>query len=166
MAVLPLSSRHDPVLRRKAKKVSAIDKSIQRLIDDMIDTMRAAPGVGLAAPQIGISLRIAVIGIPDEDVIVLINPEIIKRGGERLLAEGCLSVPGYYGEIVRSNWVKVKALDRHGKEFRLKGEELLAQALEHETDHLNGILYIDHLDDPSKLQKVSMQKEQEDREGL
>jgi peptide deformylase len=166
MAVLALSSRHDPVLRRKAKKVSVIDESTQRLIDDMVDTMKAVPGVGLAAPQVGISLKIAVVGIPDEDVIVLINPEIIKKGGERVVAEGCLSVPGYYGEIVRSKWVKVKALNRHSKEFRVKGEDLLAQALEHEIDHLKGILYIDHLDDPSKLQKVPPQKEHGNSEGL
>jgi len=166
MAVLALSSRYDPVLRRKAKKVSLIDESIQRLIDDMIDTMKAAPGVGLAAPQVGISLRIAVIGIPDEEIVVLINPEIVKKSGERLVAEGCLSIPGYYAEIVRSTWVKVKALDRHGKEFRIKGENLLAQALEHETDHLKGVLYIDHLDDPSKLQKVPLPKEQGETEGL
>jgi peptide deformylase len=166
MAVLALSSRYDPVLRRKAKKVTVIDESIQRLIDDMVDTMKAAPGVGLAAPQVGVSLKIAVIGIPDEDVIVMINPEIIKKGGERVVAEGCLSIPGYYAEIVRSKWVKRKALDRHGKEFHVKGEDLLAQALEHEIDHLKGILYIDHLDDLSKLQKVTLQKEQGDPEGL
>jgi peptide deformylase len=154
MAVLTLCSRHDPVLKRKAKKVTNIDGSIQRLIDDMIDTMKAASGVGLAAPQVGVSLRIALIEIPDEDVIVLINPEIVKRGGERLLSEACLSVPGYYGEIKRSVWVKVKAQNRYGKEIRLKGEELLAQALEHEIDHLNGTLYIDHIESPDKLYKV------------
>lgn len=164
MTVLNLCSRHDPVLRRKAKKVTSFDRSIQRLIDDMIDTMRAVSGVGLAAPQVGISLRIAVIEIPDEDVIVLINPEIVKKGGERLLTEACLSVPGYYGEIERSAWVKVKAQDRHGKSIRLKGEELLAQALEHEIDHLNGTLYVDHLESPEKLQKVT--SEEKSQEGL
>ena len=153
------------MLKRKAKRVSRLDDSIQRLIDDMIDTMKAASGVGLAAPQVGVSLRIAVVGIPDEDIIVLVNPEIIKKGGERPLTEACLSVPGYYGEITRSNWVKVKALNRHGKEFRLKGEGLLAQALEHELDHLNGVLYVDHLEDLSKLQKV-VDQNKEDREGL
>jgi peptide deformylase len=160
MAVLALCSKHDPVLRRKAKRVSKIDGSIQRIIDDMIDTMKATSGVGLAAPQVGISLRIAVIGIPDKDIIVLINPEIVKKGGERLLTEACLSVPGYYGEITRSLWVKVKAFDRNGVEFRIKGEDLLAQALEHEIDHLNGILYVAHLVDPSKLQQVPASKEQ------
>ena len=165
MAVLPLCSRHDPALRRKAKKVPRIDDSIQRLIDDMIDTMRAASGVGLAAPQIGVSLRIAVIEVPGEDVIVLINPEIVKLGGERLLTEACLSVPGYYGEITRSEWVKVKALDRNGREFRVKGEGLLAQALEHEMDHLKGTLYVDHLESTEKLQKAAPPREPESTEG-
>jgi len=161
MAVLPLCSRHDPVLRKKAKKVTKIDRSILQLIDDMIDTMKAVSGVGLAAPQIGESLKIAVIQPPEQEVIVLINPEVIKRGGERELTEACLSVPGYYGEIKRSMWVKVKAQDRKGKEFRLRGEGLLAQALEHEIDHLNGKLYIDHLESPEKLQKVMPQQEKE-----
>lgn len=166
MAVLPFCSRHDPVLRRKAKKVPKIDGSIQRLIDDMVDTMRVTSGVGLAAPQIGISLRIAVIEMTGEAVIVLINPEIVKRGGERSLTEACLSVPGYFGEITRSEWVKVKALDRNGKEFRLRGEGLLAQALEHELDHLNGTLYIDHLESPEKLQKVPPPNEPDNKEGI
>jgi peptide deformylase len=164
MAVLTLCSRHDPVLRKKAKKVSNIDGSIQRIIDDMIDTMKAASGVGLAAPQVGISLRLAVIEIPGDDIVVLVNPEIIKRGGERLLSEACLSVPGYCGEIKRAVWVKVKAQDRYGHKIRLKGEELLAQALEHEIDHLNGTLYIDHLESQDKLQKA--QPKEKSQEGL
>lgn len=154
MAVLKICTLPDPVLRQKAKRVTRIDGSIQKLIDDMIDTMHAAPGVGLAAPQIGVSLRIAVIEIPGEEVITLINPEIIKRESERVLEEACLSVPGYQGEIKRSVTVKVKAQDRQGRGFRLKGKELLAQALEHELDHLNGTLYIDHIESPDKLFKI------------
>ncbi len=150
----------DPVLRQKAKKVANIDSSIQKLIDGMIDTMRAVHGVGLAAPQIGMSLRIAVIEIPEGQVITLINPKIIKRQGERVVEEGCLSVPGYYGEIKRSKVVKVKAQDRRGKEIRLEGEELLAQVLEHETDHLNGIVYVDHIESQDKLWKVTPQGNQ------
>lgn len=160
MAVLRIRTLPDPVLRRKAKRVANIDGSIQKLIDDMIDTMRAVHGVGLAAPQIGMSLRIAVIEIPEGQVITLINPEIGKRQGERVVREACLSVPGYYGEIKRSEVVKVKAQDREGKQFRLKGEELLAQALEHETDHLNGILYVDHIESHDKLWKVTPQGNQ------
>ena len=157
MAVLEIRTLPDPVLRQKAKRVNKIDGSVQKLIDDMIDTLRAASAVGLAAPQIGVSLRIAVIKIPEEEVITLINPEVIKRQGERVVQEACLSVPGYQGEIKRAATVKVKAQDRQGREIRLKGEELLAQALEHETDHLNGTLYIDHIESPDKLQKLTQQ---------
>jgi peptide deformylase len=160
MTILRMRTLPDLVLRQKAKRVATIDGSIQKLIDDMIETMRAVHGVGLAAPQIGMSLRIAVIEIPEKEVITLINPEIVKRQGERVVREACLSVPDYYGEIKRSEVVKVKAQDRQGKEFRLKGEELLAQALEHETDHLNGILYVDHIEGPDKLWKETPQGNQ------
>ena len=151
MAVLQIRTLPDPVLRQKARRVNGLDGSIQKLIDDMLDTMRANSGVGLAAPQVGVPLRIAVIELPGEEAITLINPEVIKRQGERVLVEACLSVPGYHGEIKRSLTVKVKAQDRQGKEIRLKGEELLAQVLEHETDHLNGTLYVDHLESPEEL---------------
>jgi len=157
MAVLKIRTLPDPVLRQKAKRVANIDGSIQKLIDDMIDTMRAASGVGLAAPQIGVPLRLAVIELPGEETITLINPAIIKRQGERMVEEACLSVPGYQGEIKRSVTVKVKAQDRQGREIRLKGEELLAHALEHELDHLNGTLYIDHIESPDKLWKLTQQ---------
>jgi peptide deformylase len=160
MAVLPLRFAPDPVLRRKAKRVSNLDGSVQRLIDDMLETMPAACGAGLAAPQVGISLRIAVIGLPDEEPIVLVNPEIVKRSGERVVEEGCLSIPGYRGEIKRSVSVIVKARDRRGKETRIKGAEFLAQVLEHELDHLNGVLYIDHLESPDKLYKIEPEEEQ------
>jgi len=157
MAVLKIRTLPDPVLRQKAKKVTKIDGSIQKLIDDMIDTIHAASGAGLAAPQIGVPLRVAVIELPGEELITLINPAIIKKQGERIVAEACLSVPGYQGEIKRAVTVKVKAQDRQGKEIRLKGEELLAHALEHELDHLNGILYIDHIESPDKLWKLTQQ---------
>jgi peptide deformylase len=154
MAVLQIRTLPDPVLRQKARRVNKIDDSIQSLIDDMVDTMRANSGVGLAAPQIGVPLRIAVIGLPGEEVVTLINPEIVKREGERVLVEACLSVPGYHGEIKRSRTVKVKAQDRRGKVIRLKGEDLLAQVLEHETDHLDGTLYVDHLESPEELHEI------------
>ena len=147
----------DPVLRRKAKKVTRIDGTVQNLINDMIDTMRANQGVGLAAPQVGVSLRIAVIEIPGEEVIALINPEVVKKEGERDVAEACLSLPGYAGEIKRAETVRVKAQNREGRWFRLKGEGLLAQALEHEIDHLNGVLYSDHVESPDRLQKVALE---------
>lgn len=154
MAVLQIRALPDPALRQRAKRVNTIDASIQKLIDDMIDTLRASSGVGLAAPQIGVPLRIAVIEMPGEEVITLINPVVMKRKGERVLTEGCLSMPGYQGEIKRSLTVKVRAQDRHGKEIRLKGEGLFAQVLEHETDHLNGTLYVDHLEDPAELYRI------------
>ncbi|MEA3441915.1 MAG: peptide deformylase [Chloroflexota bacterium] len=160
MAVLKLRVLPDPVLRRKAKRVTTIDGSIQRLINNMVETMRSASGVGLAAPQVGESLRIAVIEMPGEDVLTLINPEITKREGERVVTEACLSVPGYQGELKRSLKVKVKAQNFQGKKFYVKGEELLAQALEHEIDHLDGTLYIDHIESPDKLQKITTKVEQ------
>jgi peptide deformylase len=150
--VLPIRIAGDPVLRTPAKKVKKIDASIQRLIDDMIVTMHGARGVGLAAPQVGVSLRVVVIETPDEGLLELINPEIVKHSGERLLWEGCLSVPGYQAEINRSRQVTVKALDREGREVRLKAvDTLLAQALEHEIDHTNGVLYIDYLTSADEL---------------
>jgi len=159
MAVLPILKHPDPVLRRKAKRVSHVDESLNRLIDNMIETMYQASGAGLAAPQVGVSLKIAVIGLPDEDVIVLVNPELVKKSGERVVIEGCLSVPGYRGEIKRAEKVTVKALDRNGKAFRIKAEELLAEVLEHEIDQLNGVLYLDHLESTDKLEKIEMDED-------
>ncbi len=131
MAIIPIRVAPDPILRQRAKRVRSIDGSIHKLISDMIETMHSAPGVGLAAPQVGISLRVIVIGIPEQEDIALINPEIVRRRGERLVNEGCLSVPGYVGEIKRAEAVTVKGRDQHGKEIRIKADELRAQALEH-----------------------------------
>ena len=159
MALLNLRTLPDPVLRQKARRVSKMDDSLQKLIDDMIDTMRDANGVGLAANQVGILQRIVVIEIPEEEQVrVLINPEITRREGERVVEEGCLSIPGYRGELTRSLKVRVRALDRDGKPMRFKAEGLLAQALEHETDHINGTLYIDHLESADKLWKQEPQE--------
>jgi peptide deformylase len=159
MTVLPICHLpKDSVLRQKAKKVSRIDGSLQRLIDNMIKTMQWANGVGLAAPQVGVPLRVIVVQMPGEEPIVLINPEIIKRTGEQEVIEGCLSVPGYYGEIKRSAGVTVKGKDRHGKVTRIRAEGLMAEALEHEIDHLDGKLYIDHVEDTAKLHKIEPRK--------
>src|SRR5438270_2889658 len=134
-----------PVLHQKAKKVSQVDRPIQKLIDDMIETMKKAPGVGLAAPQIGVPLRLAVIDV-DDVITVVVNPEVVKTIGEVELDEGCLSVPGFWGRLNRAERVSVKALDRHGKELRIRDAEgLFAQALQHEIDHLDGRLYVDLL---------------------
>ena len=154
MAVRKMRQQPDAVLRRKAKKVPAIDGSIQRLINDMVETMQKEGGVGLAAPQIGVSLQIAVLQMPKEEPFAIINPKIIKRSGEREVAEGCLSVPGYQGEIMRSVSVTVKGIDRQGKAIRIKATGLMAQALEHEIDHLNGVLYIDHIESEDKLYRL------------
>ena len=151
----------DPILRRKTRKVTRIDDSVQKLIDDMIDTLRADPNrAGLAAPQVGVLLRVAVIELPEEELITMVNPEIVKSEGERIVQEGCLSIPGYFGEVKRAVTVKVKARDRYGKVFRLKAQGLLAQALEQEIEHLDGILYIDHLDSPDKLFEVEAVQEE------
>ncbi|MEW6034322.1 MAG: peptide deformylase [Chloroflexota bacterium] len=154
MAVLPIRQLPDPVLRQKAKRVSAIDRSIQRLIDDMIETMQQAKGVGLAAPQVGVSLRVAVFQVPGGEPFAIVNPEIVKRSGEQQVVEGCLSVPGYAGEIKRSASVTVKGLGREGKPVRIKATGLLAEALEHEVDHLNGVVYTDHVESEGKLHRV------------
>jgi len=157
MAILPISHfPDDPVLRQKAKKVSRIDSSIQQLIDDMVETMQQANGVGLAAPQVGVSLRVAVLQMPDEEPMAIINPEIVKRDGEQEVTEGCLSVRGYFGEIKRSASVTVKGRDRQGRAIRIKATGLMAEALEHEIDHLNGTLYIDHLDSQDKLHRIEV----------
>lgn len=155
MAVLPIITLPDPVLKQKAKRVKTIDGSIQKLIANMLETVRADPGrAALAAPQVGTSLRVIVIDIPEAENIVLINPEIVKRNGERLVTEGCLSVPGYFGEIKRAKSVTAKGRDASGKEIRIKADGLLAQALEHEIDHLNGMLFVDHLESQEKLHKI------------
>jgi peptide deformylase len=149
-----------------------MDGSIHRLISDMIETMHAAPGVGLAAPQVGIPLRVIVIGIPEQEEIALINPEIVRRKGERLVDEGCLSIPGYMGQLKRSETVTVKGRDLNGKEIRIKGEALLAQALEHEIDHINGVLYIDRMENMDTFRNVQPKKpedsesEEEEEAGL
>lgn len=159
MAMRIMRHLPDPVLRQKAKRVPTIDSSIQRLIDDMVETMQQANGVGLAAPQVGVSLRVVVVQMPGEEPMAIINPKIVKRAGEREVTEGCLSLPGYAGEIKRSVSVIVKGQDRQGKAIRLKATELMAEALEHELDHLNGILYVDHLESQDKLHKIEPEAE-------
>ncbi len=155
MAVLPIRTVPDSVLKQRAKKVHAVDGSIKKLIRDMLETMHAEPGrVGLAAPQVGVPLRVIVIGIPEEEDIVLLNPEIVRRRGERVIDEGCLSVPGYFGQIKRAEAVTAKGRDRNSREVRIRAEGLLAQALEHEIDHLNGMLYIDHPEVRETLRKI------------
>ena len=155
MSVLPVRRFGDPVLRQKAKRIAKVDKSIRRLVEDMIETMHDSHGVGMAAPQVGVSLRLIVIEASEDDIQVLVNPEIVKSFGERIVDEGCLSLPGYIGEVKRSVNVTVKAQNLDGKEIRIKADELLAQALEHEIDHINGVLFVDRLVSPDSLRKLT-----------
>ena len=162
MAVRPILELPHPALRQRAKKVRKIDSSIVRLASDMVDTMRDAGGIGLAANQIGVLRRVIVVQLPDDEkASVYINPEIVHREGQREVEEGCLSIPGYKGFITRSIWVKFKALDDTSKLVRLKADGLLSQALEHEVDHLNGILYIDHFESHQELIPVETQPDLE-----
>jgi peptide deformylase len=153
MAVRSILTAQEPILREKTKKVTHFDASLHRLLDDLLETMRDAPGVGLAANQIGVPLQVAVIEL-EEKVTELINPQLIRASGEVIDWEGCLSIPGFVAEVTRAQRVTVKARDRRGKEFRIKGEELFARALQHEIDHLNGILYIDYLESLEELVRV------------
>jgi peptide deformylase len=156
MTVRPIVALGNAVLRKKARKVSRFDESIRTLVHDMIETMRDAPGVGLAAPQVGVPLQVAVVEAEKDEVYVLVNPEIVKAEGEHVLDEGCLSVPGYWAKVKRAERVTVKARDAFGKEIRITAAEgLLGQALQHEIDHLNGLVYVDRLDSLDDLQRTS-----------
>ena len=154
MAIRRILTAEEPILRERAKKVSNFDASLHRLLDDMLETMRDAPGVGLAANQVGVPLQVAVIEIENR-ITELVNPQIVKSTGEQLDWEGCLSIPGYVAEVARDAKVTVKARNRRGREFRFTGDELFARALQHEIDHLNGVLYLDHLDATDELVRVS-----------
>ena len=156
MAILNMRILPDPILRKQAKKVAKVTPQVKKLVENMVETMHDQNGVGLAANQVGSLQKVAVIQTPDmEEPMVLINPEIMKKEGERQVEEGCLSVPGYRGLVTRSEKVRAKAMGLDGKIYRVNADELLAQALEHEIDHLNGILYIDHLVDHESLYKIT-----------
>ena len=156
MALLSMRFLPDPILRRQARKIGKIPANMKKFTDDMVETMRDQRGVGLAANQVGSLQKVAVIETPEmEEPLVLINPEVMKTEGERQVEEGCLSVPGYRGLVNRSETVRVKAMGLDGKTYRLNADDLLAQALEHEIDHLNGILYIDHLVSHESLYKIT-----------
>lgn len=168
MAVREILTSEHPALRQKAKRVKKIDASLQKLIDDMIATMEDAPGQGLAAPQIGVGLRVIVIdAVPGEDEeaeeepvkLQLVNPEIVEKSGEQFGEEGCLSIPGYVGNIRRAQFVTVKAQNRKGKEVKIKASHNLARALQHEIDHLDGILYTDLLEKREDLFRLNKKGE-------
>lgn len=155
MAILRIRTVPDPVLRRKSKPIRRVDDAVRTLARNMVETLHHALGVGLAAPQVGRLQRLVVLHLPDEDdPRVLVNPEITRREGERRVEEGCLSVPGYLGLITRAVKVRARAVNESGARIRLSAEELFAQTLEHEVDHLDGILYLDHLKSHEDLHEI------------
>jgi peptide deformylase len=157
MAVLSILHHPDPRLRKKTPPVQKFDRDLQKLIDDMFETMYAAPGVGLAANQVGINLRLAVMDCSDEhdQPLVLINPEILASDDRQEMEEGCLSVPDIRDKVQRYNKLRLRALDRHGQPYELEAEGLMAQCVQHEIDHLDGKLYIDYL---SSLKRERIKK--------
>jgi peptide deformylase len=161
MATLGIITAENPILRQKAKKIHHFDPSLQKLAEDMFETMHAARGVGLAAPQIAKSIRIFVAEYEDNKV-AMVNPEIVKSEGELLGTEGCLSIPGYVGEnIRRAEKVVVKGLDVRGKPIKVKAEGWFARVLQHEIDHLDGILFLDRLDSADDLREVREDEEED-----
>lgn len=154
MTILPIRVFPDPILRKKARVIKRVDDSVRTLAQDMIHTMQTAHGVGLAGPQVGELKRIVTIQVPEQEAFAMINPEITNTQGSREVTEGCLSVPGYQGLVTRSVSINARALDVNGGKFKLTAEELLAQAIEHEVDHLNGIVFLDHLLAHEELRKI------------
>ena len=154
MAVRTIYGFDHPTLREKAKKVSKVDASVVKLIDDLAETMLAAPGAGLAAPQVGVPLRVFVVKGEGAEVIGLVNPELVRGDGVQVGYEGCLSYPGWVGEVARYENVTVKGRNRHGKEVRIKATGFTARAYQHELDHLDGILFIDRLTSLDTLREL------------
>lgn len=147
MAIRIVLKDSDPLLRKRSKEVREINQEIITLLDDMGETMEDYNGIGLAAPQVGVLQRVIIVKVSEEaELIELINPKIIKEKGQERDMEGCLSIPGIYGEVTRSKEVVVEGIDRTGKKRRIRGSGLLARALQHEIDHLNGVLFIDKVE--------------------
>ena len=177
MSVRKIVIYDDPTLRKKSRRVKDVDDDVQRLIDDMVETMHTANGIGLAAIQVGVPQRVIVVQLPelDEDsgeseeepdpnagrLFAVINPQLARRSRETEEGiEGCLSVPGLVGDVERCCAVTVKGLDRRGKPVRIKAQDLLARVFQHEIDHCDGVLFIDHIDDPEKLYPVTAGEEE------
>ena len=158
--ILDILKYPDKKLRTIAKPVVSIDETIKQQVKDMFETMYEAPGIGLAATQVNFHQRIIVIDVSDQcnEPICLINPEVIEKSGEIQWEEGCLSVPDYYENVIRANDIKVQALNQHGKTFELEASEMLSVCIQHEIDHLDGILFVDHL---SKLKQKRLKKKTE-----
>ena len=157
MTILNILHFPDPRLRNKAKPVVRVDDALRKLVDDMFETMYAAPGIGLAATQVNVAQRVVVIDVTAEKTqpLCFINPEILERSGEEEMEEGCLSVPGYYDVVRRAERVKVRALDRDGQSFEIDTDGLLAVCIQHEIDHLDGKLFVDYL---SELKRQRLRK--------
>ena len=165
MAIRNIREDGDEVLRKVCKPVEVMTERLSTLIDDMFETMYEANGVGLAAPQVGVLRRIVVIDVMDDNPLVLVNPEIIESDGEQIGPEGCLSLPGLQGDVARPEHVVCKALDRNMKEITVEGEGLLARAICHELDHLDGILYKDlAIDGLYKVEPIDPDEEYEEEE--
>jgi len=165
MAIRTILHYPDPRLRQVARPVTTVDDEIRRLVDDMAETMYAAPGIGLAAVQINVAQRVVVIDLSEtrNALQVFINPEIIERDGKQVFEEGCLSVPGVYDEVERARHIRVRALDRNGQPFELEAEALLATCIQHEVDHLDGKVFVDYL---SRLKQTRIRKKIEKQERL
>lgn len=176
MAIRDIVTIHDrnPILREKAKRVREVTPAIQQLMDDMVETMRAAPGVGLSGPQVDVPLRVIAVEVPKDPenpevtwLYTLANPEVARKSDEMEEGEeGCLSIPGIYGYVERPTAVTVKGLDRNGKKVRIKVKGHLARVFQHEIDHLDGILFIDHISDPDKLFKVEPKAATEEEQAV
>jgi len=165
MAILEILHFPDPRLRNMAKPVEAVDDSIRGLVDDMFETMYQAPGIGLAATQVNVDKRVLVIDITEEkdQPLCFINPEILDREGKEQMEEGCLSVPGIFDKVTRADRIRVRALDRDGKEFEMEADGLLAVCIQHEIDHLDGKLFVDYLSS-LKRQRIRKKLEKEARQ--
>jgi peptide deformylase len=166
VALRPILTFDHPVLREKAKKVTRVDTSIQKLLDDLAETMLDAPGAGLAANQIGVPLRVCVVKGDENQIWGLVNPVIVKRSGSQVGYEGCLSKPGWVGEVERSEAVVVKGLNRHGKEVRIKSNGFTARAFQHELDHLDGVLFTDRLTSLDTLRRLEDLVEEDQEEAV
>lgn len=165
MAILDILHFPDPRLRNKAKPVAVVDNAIRRLIDDMLETMYQAPGIGLAATQVNVAKRVVVIDISEDkdQPLCLVNPEILERDGIEQMEEGCLSVPGVYELVSRADHIRMRALDRDGKPFEMEADGLLAVCIQHELDHLDGKLFVDYLSS-LKRQRIRKKLEKENRQ--
>lgn len=168
MALLPILEFPDPRLRTRAQPVEQVDAALRKLIDDMFETMYAAPGIGLAATQVNVHKRLLVIDVSEKrnERIALINPEILSREGIEETEEGCLSVPGVYDKVTRADRIRVRALDRDGQEIEFDADGLLAVCIQHEIDHLDGKLFVDYLSELKRTRiRKKLEKERKERGG-